>query len=309
MEVSIENLKINVIEENKTRGVYSFEPLPTGFGYTLGNALRRVLLTSIKGAAVTQIKVGGANHQFTTLPGVKEDIVELTMNIKKIRFALHSNNPVVATIKKKGAGNVTAADIEVSAEAEVMNKDLHIATLADSKSELNLELVIEPGVGYSPMEERQTSKIGVIVLDSLFSPIMNAHYSVEPTRFGGKTDLDKINLTIETDGSISAKDAIKQAAKILRDYYDAFLRWELPVTEEIVDVEETSESDAKVSEDVAIEELPLQTRTINALKKHGIDSLHQLSNKSDEELADIKNLGEKSLEEIKKLLKKEGFSK
>lgn len=309
MEVSIENLKINVIEESKTKGVYSFEPLPTGFGYTLGNAIRRVLLTSIKGAAVTQIKVAGANHQFTTLPGVKEDIVELTMNIKKIRFALHSNNPVVATIKKKGAGSVTAEDIEVSSEAEVLNKDLHLATLADSKSELNLELVIEPGVGYSPMEERQTSKIGVIVLDALFSPITAAHYSVEPTRFGGRTDLDKINLTVETDGSVSAKDSIKQAAKILRDYYDAFLRWELPITEEPEVVEEANETETKVSEDVAIEELPLQTRTINALKKHGIDTLHQLSSKSDEELADIKNLGEKSLEEIKKLLKKEGFSK
>jgi DNA-directed RNA polymerase subunit alpha len=307
MAVSVENLKINTLEESDTKGVYAFEPLPTGFGYTLGNALRRVLMTSIKGAAATQAKIAGVNHQFTTVTGVKEDVIELTLNLKKLRFKLHTDNPVVVTIKKKGTGEVKGSDIESSSDIEVMNKDLHIATLADSKSEINIELVVEPGVGYSPMEERQTGKIGVIILDALFSPVMKANYTVEPTRFGDRTDLDKIVLSVETDGSLTPSDAIKEAARIIKDYYETVIKWESPITGEPAKVEKKSEKAHGKSEDVAIEELPLQTRTINALKKQGIETLHQLSGKSDEDLADIKNLGEKSLEEIKSLLEKEGL--
>lgn len=308
MQVSKENLKINVISESKNLGSYSFEPLPTGFGYTIANALRRVLLTSIKGAAVTQIKINGAPHQFTTIPGVKEDVVELTLNLKRLRFKLHTDNTVIATIKKKGAGEVKAKDIDISSDAEVLNKDLHLATLADSKSELNIELTIEPGVGYSPMEERQTTKIGVIVLDALFSPISSVNYSVEPTRFGDRTDLDKVILNVESDGSITPKAAIIEAAEVLKDYYQTIISWQAPsLAEKSDEVKETGMG--KSLEDVSIEELPLQTRTINALKKQGIQTLHELAQKTDEEIADIKNLGEKSLEEIKKLLEKEGLRK
>lgn len=303
MIVTKENLKINKVAENAKSGTYSFEPLPTGFGHTLGNALRRVLMTETSGAAVTQIKVAGATHQFTTLPGVKEDLVQLTLNIKKLRFAIHSNNPVIATIKKKGTGEVTAKDIELPSDLEVMNKDLHIATLADSKSEINIELVIEPGTGYSPMEERQTSKVGVIVLDALFSPILNVTYEVEPTRFGERTDLDKLVLTVETDGSVAPKEAVVRAANILKDFYGAIEKWD----DDKSGKEEKAEEIELEIEDVAVEELPLQTRTVNALKKNGIETLKQLARKSDEEIADIKNLGEKSVEEIKKLLKKEGL--
>lgn len=305
MIVSKENLKINPIKESNETSTYSVEPLPTGFGHTLGNALRRVLLTEIEGAAVTQIKIAGASHQFTTLPGVKEDVVQLTLNVKKLRFKIHTDNPVVATLKKKGAGPITAKDLEIPSDLEIMNKDLHLATLADSKSELNIELIVEPGVGYSPMEERQTSKVGVIVLDSLFSPVLNVTYAVEPTRFGDKTDLDKLLITVETDGSVSPKQALVKASGILKGYYESFEKWELE-TDKSIEPEEESAALIDV-EDVAVDELPLQTRTINALKKHGIDTLKQLAKKSDDEIADIKNLGEKSLEEIKKLLKKEGL--
>ena len=305
MIVSKENLKINPIKESNETSTYSVEPLPTGFGHTLGNALRRVLLTEIEGAAVTQVKIAGASHQFTTLPGVKEDVVQLTLNVKRLRFKIHTDNPVVATLKKKGAGPVTAKDLEIPSDLEIMNKDLHIATLADSKSELNIELIVEPGVGYSPMEERQTPKVGVIVLDALFSPVLNVTYAVEPTRFGDKTDLDKLLITVETDGSVSPKQARVKAAGILKGYYESFEKWELE-TDKSIEPEEESAALIDV-EDVAVDELPLQTRTINALKKHGIDTLKQLANKSDDEIADIKNLGEKSLEEIKKLLKKEGL--
>jgi DNA-directed RNA polymerase subunit alpha len=307
MQVTKENLKINTVSESKNLGVFSIEPLPTGFGYTLANALRRVLLTSTKGAAVTQIKISGANHQFTTLPGVKEDVVELTLNIKKLRVKLYTNNPVIATIKKKGLGEVKAKDIEVSSEAEIMNKDLHIATLSDSKTEINIELTIEPGIGYSPMEERQTSKIGVIVLDALYSPIISANYSIEPTRFGDKINLDKILLTVETDGSITPKQAIIEASNLLRDYYETIIKWENETAEAASQELKKEDMIMKPSEDVSIEELPLQTRTINALKKQGVSTLHELSRKTDEEIADIKNLGEKSLDEIKKLLVKEGL--
>jgi DNA-directed RNA polymerase subunit alpha len=307
MQVTKENLKIATVSESKNLGVYSIEPLPTGFGYTLANALRRVLLTSTRGAAVTQIKIAGTNHQFTTLPGVKEDVVELSLNIKKLRIKLHSNNPVIATIKKKGPGEVKAKDIEVSSEAEIMNKDLHIATLSDSKTELNIELTIEPGIGYSPMEERQTPKVGVIVLDALFSPIISANYSVEPARFGDKINLDKVTLSVETDGSITAKQAVIEASGLLKDFYETIIKWESEAENTEEESNKKEDVSMKSSEDVSIEELPLQTRTINALKKQGINTLHELSKKSDEEIADIKNLGEKSLEEIKKLLEKEGF--
>jgi len=307
MELTKENLKINTIEEKGNLGVYSYEPLPTGFGHTLANALRRVLLSSIRGAAVTQVKIDGATHQFTTVPGVKEDIVEITLNLKKLRFKSYSDDLVVVTISKKGAGKVTAKDIELTSDVEIMNKDQHIATLSNSKSKLEMELVIEQGVGYSPMEDRETSKIGVVILDALFSPIVNANYSIEPTRFGGRTDLDKITFTIETDGSISPKEAIKEASKILKEYYILFEEWNPDSQEE--EVEEKPKAGAKVGEDFLIEELPLQTRTINALKKAKINSLHELAKKTDEELEDIKNIGEKSLDEIKELLVKEGYRK
>lgn len=304
MNITINDIKINSIEEKKNLGVFSIEPLPTGFGATLGNSLRRVLMTSLKGAAVTQIKVSGASHQFTTLPGVKEDIVEISLNLKKLRFKMHSNTPVFANIKVKGAKDVTGADVELSSDAEVINKDLHIATLANSKSELEMELTVEPGTGYSPMEERQSGKIGVIVLDALFSPIVKATYEVESTMFGRRADLDKLIITIETDGSIKPMDALKQCASQLTEYYAHISKGETKEVEQ--DQTDTIEKQ-RPTETIAVEELPLQTRTVNALKKHGIDTLQQLAKMSDEDIADIKNLGEKSLAEIQKLLDKEGY--
>lgn len=306
MNLNLENLKISTVSEDKHVGIFEIEPLPTGFGTTLGNTLRRVLLSSIRGAAVTQAKIAGVSHQFTTIPGVKEDVVEVTMNLKKLRVQLHGDNPVIVTIKKKGPGAVTGADIITSSEVEIMNKDLHIATLADSKSEFSAELTVESGEGYSPMEERQTSKIGVIVLDSVFSPIVGSMYKVEPTRFGKRADYDKLTLTVETDGSISPTQALKDAADVLRAFYQSIFEGGSQ-TETVSEESEAESKKTKHTEVIAIEELPLQTRTINALKKHGIDTLDQLSKKTDEDLADIKNLGEKSLNEIKKLLEKEGY--
>jgi len=306
MYVSKENLKIKTKEETDKVGIYEFEPLPTGFGHTLANALRRILLTSISGAAATEVRIKGITHQFSTIKGIKEDIVQITLNLKKIRFKLHTNNPVVGSIKVKGKGEITAEDIELSSDAEVMNKDQHIATIADDKTTLEMELVIEPGTGYSPMEERKTSKVGVIVLDSLFSPITNVTYNIENTRFGERADLDKITLIVETDGSIAPKEAVQKASEIARDYYDSVVNWKTEGEAPEATGRKGLDMSLKADE-VMIEELPLQTRTINALKKSGIKTLEELGEKTNEEVADIKNIGEKSLEEIMDLLEQEGL--
>ncbi len=308
MLLNASDLKINTASENTISGSFVFEPLPTGFGNTVGNALRRVLLTALEGAAVTSIKISGADHQFTTIEGVKEDIVEMTMNFKKVRFNMHSENPVIATINKKGAGPVTAGDIEVSSEVEVLNKDLVLATLTDKNATLKVELVIEKGTGYSPMEERQNNKIGMIVLDALFSPVTEVSYKVEATRSGKIVNLDKLVLNVNTDGSVSPKEAVLTASDILETYFKKISMWEAPSAEgESTEEAEEGVKTNKPTENINVEELPLPTRTVNALKKQGINSLAQLAAKSDDELSEIKNLGEKSVLEIKKLLKKEGF--
>ncbi len=305
------DITINKISEENNLGVFSFKPLPKGFGNTLGNSLRRVLLTSIPGGAITQLKLAGAAHEFTTIPGVKEDVIELSLNLKQIRARMHTDNPVVLRIQKKGAGVITAADIEASSDVEIMNKDAHIATLADSKSAFEAEVVFEKGVGFLPVEERETSKVGVILLDALFAPVISASYKVEQTRMGRSVDYDDLILTVQTDGSITPENAVIKSSGILRDFFARFSKG----VDEVVEVVEMAEEETAASmqkstvEDVSVEELPLPTRTINALKKHGIKSLQELVNKSPEELADIKNLGEKSVEEIDKLLKKEGYSK
>ena len=300
-------LKITTISEDKNKGVFSLEPLPTNFGHTIGNSLKRILLTSLKGAVITQVKISGADHQFSTIPGVKEDIVESTLNLKRIRFKVYGDNPIVLNINKKGPGEVTAADIELNSEVEVLNKDQHIATLADKNTNLKMELIIESGTGYSPMEERQSSKIGVIVLDAEFSPVKSVSYTVEPARFGKDINLDNLILSVETDGSIKPSEAVKKSADLLKEFAIKIYEWVMPVQEQEAENSSMGNEKRVMTEKISVDELPLPTRTINALKKQGIETLDQLAEKSDEELADIKNLGEKSVEEIKKLLKKEGL--
>lgn len=305
MIITSKDLKIRTISETETKGVFEFDPLPKGFGHTLGNTLRRVLLTSLDGAAITQIKVEGKSHQFSTIEGVKEDLVEIILNLKKIRLKKHSDNPEVATLEVTGPGKVTAKDIEAPADVDIINKDQHIATLANKKAELSMELIIESGVGYSPSEDRMTSKVGVVVIDALFSPVVSALVSIEETRAGERTDLDKLSLEVTTDGSIKPSTAVYKSAGILAGFFDVLAKWEQPEEEEESDDDKAP--DVSQYEDVLVDELPLQTRTINALKKAGVETLAELSEKNDEELADIKNLGEKSISEINKLLIKEGI--
>ncbi|MFA6981812.1 MAG: DNA-directed RNA polymerase subunit alpha [Patescibacteria group bacterium] len=305
MIVEPSDLKIETVSEKDNVGVFSFEPLPTGLGHTLGNALRRVLLTSIKGAAATQVRLNGVKHQFTTVEGVKEDVVEITLNLKDIRFRCYVDTPVVVTISKKGAGEIKAKDINCTSDVEVINKDAHIATLTDSKATFEAELVIETGYGYSPMEDRETSKVGVILLDALYSPVISCNYEIDAARFGKVVDLDKLSLTVETDGSITPSHAVVEASKLLFKFFERINLWD--EAEVTASGDEEKEQGEGATEEIFIEELPLPTRTINALKKHGIESLRQLADKTPEEIADIKNLGEKSVEEIEKLLKKENL--
>ncbi len=306
------DITINKLSESDNVGVFSFKPLPKGFGYTLGNCLRRVLLTSLQGGAITQLKLNGIAHEFSTIPGVKEDVIELTLNLKQIKARMNTDNPVVLRLHKKGAGVVTAADIEKSSDLEIVNPEAHIATLADAKTEFDLEVVFEKGVGFMPVEERETSKVGVILLDTLFTPVISASYEVEQTRLGRSVDYDSLVLTVVTDGSIGPEEAVVKSSRILRDFFTRFSQGadeEIVVEESSLDAEENASNAASADvEDVSVEELPLPTRTINALRKHGIKTLQELVNKSAEELADIKNLGEKSVEEIEKLLKKEGLT-
>lgn len=311
MLLNSNDVAIKKVFEEGNVGVFSFGPLPTGFGHTLGNTLKRVLMTSLKGAAITQVKIDGAVHQFTTVPGVKEDVVELGLNFKEIRARIHSDSPVVGKIEMKGPGKVTAGDIEVPSDVEIVNKKQNIATLADAKAKFNVEVVFEPGVGYSPVEDRETSKVGVVLLDALFSPIVSASYEVEKTRKGTIGDLDKLLLSFETDGTVSVDEALEQSATILRSFFNRFADGE---DEEVVEEEVEAEGEVTpvASSDVkgvTVDELPLPTRTINALKKAGISELAQLAGKTQEDLADIKNVGDKSIDEIIKLLEKEGLNK
>lgn len=298
------DLKIVKVLEEGSSGVFTFEPLPLGFGNTLGNTLRRVLYTSLEGAALTQAKITGVVHQFSTIPGVKEDVVEVSLNLKQVRVKLHTKNPVIGSISKKGPGVVTAGDIDFPSDAEVVNKDLVLATLSDSKARFEAEVVVEPGVGYSPVEERETSKVGVILLDCVFSPVVRVSYSVEPARFGKRVDLDKLTLKVETDGTLSPWEAVSKSADLLTEFFGFVAKGGTAVEDSTGEVVGGSKVDKK---SLNVEDLPVSNRAINALKKFGLKTLKDIADMTDSQIADIKNLGEKSVTEIMELLKKEGF--
>lgn len=303
--LTAEDLKIVKVSEEGPTGVFSFEPLPGGFGNTLGNALRRVLYTSLEGAALTQVKINGVVHQFSTVQGVKEDVVEISLNLKQVRVKMHSSNPVMGSINKKGPGVVTAGDIEFPSDAEVANKDLVIATLADKNSKFDAEVVAESGAGYSPVEERTTSKVGVILLDAIFSPVIGVSYTVEPARFGKRVDLDKLTLTVKTDGTITPWEAVSTSAEILTTFFKAVSQGGQVIEGSQSSLDESLGAESK--KDTAIEDLAISNRAINALKKRGLKTLRDLAVMTDAQILDIKNLGEKSLEEIMEMLKKEGL--
>src|SRR5437868_4108557 len=299
-------------EVNENRGVFAIEPLDRGFGFTFGNSLRRVLLSSLEGAAVTSVKVEGVAHEFTTLPGVREDVTDIILNLKNLICVLHGESPEIEVhVAKRGAGAVTAADIAAPAELEILNPELEIANLSD-KGKLEMTLTIGRGRGYVPGELNRGPEhtIGVIPIDSIFSPVRRVSYDVEAARVGQRTDYDKLTLDVTTDGSITPRDAIGQAAEILIRQLAIFTD-----LERIDTFREGAEPEIAGPEPIAhgmenfpIEELELGVRSYNCLKRVGIETIGDLVVKSENELAAIPNFGKKSIEEVKETLATHGLN-
>ncbi len=300
-------------EINENRGVFVIEPLDRGFGYTFGNSLRRVLLSSLEGAAVTAVKIEGITHEFTTLPGVREDVTDIILNLKNLIVLLHGESPEIEVhIAKKGAGSVTAADIQAPADLEILNPDLELAQLSD-KGKLEMTLTIGRGRGYVPAELNRgpETTIGVIPIDSIFSPVRRVSYDVEAARVGQRTDYDKLRLDVTTDGSIEPRDAIGQAAEILIRQLAIFT--DLENIDDFrgggaEDIAPEQSSGAGAMENFPIEELELGVRSYNCLKRVGIETIGDLVSKSENELAAIPNFGKKSIEEVKETLATQGLS-
>jgi DNA-directed RNA polymerase subunit alpha len=292
-------------DHSKTSATFTIEPLHTGYGMTLGNSLRRVLLSSIEGAAVTSFKVEGATHEFTTLPNVKEDLVDIMQSLKGVKFRVFSNEPQTLRITKKGKGPVKAGDIEKSADVEIVNPSHVIATLDSDKAKFVMDLVVETGRGYRAVDESASRKNSdMITLDAVFGPVTRVRYKVENTRVGQMTDLDKLLLTIDTDGSISPQDAFEEAAAILVNQYTALagqtkVEMEAPTQSE--DDQSTNGDDNEEPPELmtSIEDLNLSARTTNALVNNDIHTLKDLFSLSDSELRELKGFGNKALDEVK----------
>jgi DNA-directed RNA polymerase subunit alpha len=313
MEFQIPKIVHEEVDEN--RGIFVIEPLDRGFGYTFGNSLRRVLLSSLEGAAVTSVKIEGVAHEFTTLPGVREDVTDIILNLKNLISILHGDSPEVEVhVAKRGAGAVTAADIAAPAELEILNPELEIANLSD-KGKLELTLTIGRGRGYVPAELNRGSEhtIGVIPVDSIFSPIRRVSYDVEAARVGQRTDYDKLRLDVTTDGSLNPRDAIGQAAEILIRQLAIFT--DLDRIEGFGEAAAAAEGGAGAEvplahgmENFPIEELELGVRSYNCLKRVGIETIGDLVVKTENELGSIPNFGRKSIEEVKETLATHGLT-
>jgi DNA-directed RNA polymerase subunit alpha len=296
---------VKVDEHSDVSATFIVEPLHSGYGMTLGNSLRRVLLSSIAGAAVTSFKVEGATHEFTTIKGVKEDIVDTMLNLKGVRFRVYGDDAQVVRIVKKGKGPVTAKDIQVNADIEVVNPDHVIAHIEDSSANFVVDLTVETGRGYRTIEDATAKKASdTIALDAIFSPVLRVRYRVENTRVGQATDLDRLIITIDTDGSISPNDAFEEANAVLVNQYTALAgKTRIAASEALVP--SSSESASAGSDDepsllnVPVEDLNLSARTTNALINNDIHSIKDLFALSDAELRDLKGFGTKALDEVK----------
>ena len=305
------NIEIAEISEDKRYGKFVVEPLERGYGTTLGNSLRRIMLSSLPGAAVSQIKIEGVLHEFSSIPGVKEDVTEIIMNIKSLAIKNNSdtNEPKVAYIEYSGEGVVTAADIHTDADIEILNPDLVIATLnggADSK--LYMELTITQGRGYVSADKNKNDDlpIGVIAVDSIYTPVERVNLSIQNTRVGQITDYDKLTLDVYTNGTLAPDEAVSLAAKVLSEHLSLFINLsEIAEQTEVMTVKEESQKE-KVLE-MNIDELELSVRSFNCLKRAGINTVEELTNKTSEDMMKVRNLGRKSLEEVLAKLKELGL--
>ena len=300
--IEIEKPQIECIETpgEASYGKYVVEPLERGYGTTLGNALRRIMLSSLPGTAATSIKIAGVQHEFSTIPGVKEDVTEIVLNIKGLLTKLHTESGKTVYIEATGPCEVTAGDIKADAEVEVLNPELHIATL-DSGASLNMEITLSHGRGYVSADRNKAAQpqtvIGVIPVDSIYTPVYKVNFTVEPTRVGASSDFDKLTLEVWTDGTISARDAVSLGAKIICDHFTLFTDLSETVGSKPTVVEKQETGGSKIL-DLTIEELDLSVRSFNCLKRANINTVADLISKTEDEMMKVRNLGRKSLEEV-----------
>ena len=306
--IEIERPKIERVELNEDYGKFVVEPLERGFGITLGNSLRRVLLSSLPGVAVSSVKIDGVLHEFSTIPGVREDVTEIVLNLKDLCIKMHGTGPKKVIVDAAGACEVTAGDMIVDSDIVVVNPQLHLATL-DEGARLYMEIILESGRGYVPADrnKRPDMPIGQIAVDSIFTPIRKVNFTVEDTRIGQITDYDKLNLEVWTDGTIKPDEAVSLAAKILTEHLALFINLTEHVQGVEIMVEKEEDKKEKILE-MTIEELDLSVRSYNCLKRAGINTVDELVQRNEEEMMKVRNLGRKSLEEVQQKLLGLGLS-
>ena len=307
IEIEKPRIEAEELAEDGSYGRFSIEPLERGFGITLGNSLRRVLLSSLPGVAVTSIKIDGVVHEFSIIPDVKEDVTEIVLNIKGLNAKIHGESPKVCYIEAEGPCEVTAGDVKSDSEVEILNPDLHIATISEG-GKLFMELTIDKGRGYVPAEKNKQAQpvIGVIPVDSIYTPVTKVNFNVSDTRVGQVTDFDKLTIDVWTNGTISAQEAIALAAKVLTEHLNLFVDLSAEATQSDIMVEKDDNGKEKVLE-MTIEELDLSVRSFNCLKRAGINTVEDLIMKSEEDMMKVRNLGRKSLEEVIHKLESLGF--
>lgn len=295
-----------IIKKKENWARFEIEALYPGYGITLGNALRRVLLSSLEGAAVTQVKIKGIQHEFSTIPGILEDVIVVMMNLKKMRFKMHAPEPQKATLKVKGAKEVKSGDFKLPSQLELVNKSCHIATLTNEKTGLEMEIQVEKGIGYEPVERRKKKEkleIGVIPVDAIFTPVKRVSYKVEHMRVGERTDFDRLNLEIETDGTISPEEALLQTSEILVKHFSLFREKFKKPTQPTAGAEKPVKGKEDVTR-IEVESLKLSGRTLSALLNNNIKTVGGILRKSEKSLSELEGMGETAVKEIKKALKK-----
>ncbi len=311
--------KPRVVSEDEHKGVYEIDGLYPGYGHTLGNSLRRIVLSSLPGAAITSVKIDGVSHEFSTLEGVKEDVVLILLHLKKVRFQMSSDEPQMATLSVKGAKMVTAGDISVSGQLEVLNPDLFIAELTDKTASLSIEMRVERGLGFMPREMHEKGKveIGTIAVDAIFTPIRRVSYEVENMRVGDKTNHNRLRMLIETDGTITPREALESSIRIMIDQLAAIIGFSESAgaaVSALVDADTDAGAGAEDKDDMSevlktrIDTLDFSTRTLNALTDAGIRTLGGLARKKKEDLLEIEGMGEKGIQEIKRILGNYGIT-
>ena len=308
--IEIEKPRIECMEtpEDPSYGKYVIEPLERGYGTTLGNSLRRVLLSSLPGTAATSIRINGVQHEFSTIPGVKEDVTEIVLNVKGIIANLLTDGPKTVYIEASGEGEITAEDIKPDADVEILNPEKHIATLGPDGA-LSMEITLDKGRGYVPADKNKSAQqvIGTIPVDSIYAPVLKVNYAVENTRVGNQTDFDKLTIEVWTDNTISARDALSLGAKILCDHFTLFTDLSDSIGSRSTVVEKEVKRPDTVMK-MTIEELDLSVRSFNCLKRANINTVEDLTNKTQEEMIKVRNLGRKSLEEVEHKLAMMGLS-